>query len=306
MPTIFIDSARKTYKLNEVNNLKVMPSGVYINKVAQNLNGVTRLPDNLDIGPDLNLEGSGIKELPKGLKVGGRLSLTGSDITALPDDLQVTDLNLRESKVTELNPNITVSNWISADSNIRLTGQISCTKFTYDVLEESGDTIDLSYIKAETIQLNTSQSVNILNSKAKSCCIYLSNSPSPVEIKLQNIQCDDLTIVSGGLNYFTSPLTSIYLDASVESDSLVLYTSRIRNLQMHLDNAKINKIENDYSEVTKATFLTFKSPNRLSFNGRFDLAFPDYGLACGSLAFEKEQTITIPNGFCCLGDITYT
>ncbi|EOY5723640.1 hypothetical protein ACP6ZN_002135, partial [Enterobacter cloacae] len=55
----------------------------------EDVSGVDALPDNLNVGGWLDLEGSSITALPDNLNVGGWLYLRGTSITALPDNLNV-------------------------------------------------------------------------------------------------------------------------------------------------------------------------------------------------------------------------
>ena len=65
--------------------------------------GITRLPEGLKVGGNLYLQGTGITRLPEGLKVGGGLLLHGTGITRLPERLEVGgDLYLHGTGITVL------------------------------------------------------------------------------------------------------------------------------------------------------------------------------------------------------------
>ena len=73
------------------------------------LNEKVKLPDNLQVGRDLNLYNTQITSLPDNLQVGGDLDLYNTRITSLPDNLQVGGyLHLGNTPITSLPDNLKV------------------------------------------------------------------------------------------------------------------------------------------------------------------------------------------------------
>ncbi|OKP27580.1 hypothetical protein BSQ40_14620 [Serratia fonticola] len=70
--------------------ITVLPDGLNVGgSLDLEGTGITVLPDGLNVGGSLDLEGTGITVLPDGLNVGGSLYLRGTGITVLPDGLNV-------------------------------------------------------------------------------------------------------------------------------------------------------------------------------------------------------------------------
>ena len=83
----------------------------------------TSLPDNLQVGGWLDLEGcTSITSLPDNLQVGGWLDLRGTSITALPDGLVVAgNLYINETNISSLPNDLTVGGEIHADDHALAT-----------------------------------------------------------------------------------------------------------------------------------------------------------------------------------------
>ena len=74
-----------------------------------NLNEKVKLPDNLQVGGNLDLYNTQITSLPDNLKVGGYLDLSNTQITSLPDNLKVGGgLYLSNTRITSLPDNLQV------------------------------------------------------------------------------------------------------------------------------------------------------------------------------------------------------
>jgi hypothetical protein len=68
---------------------------------------ITSLPENLQVGGNLYLNGTPITSLPENLQVGGNLYLSDTPITSLPENLQVGgDLNLTGTLIKMISPEL--------------------------------------------------------------------------------------------------------------------------------------------------------------------------------------------------------
>ena len=73
------------------------------------------LPEGLNVGGYLDLEGTNITSLPDNLSVGGYLDLEGTNITSLPDNLSVGWLDLSGTNITSLPDNLNVGGFLDLE-----------------------------------------------------------------------------------------------------------------------------------------------------------------------------------------------
>lgn len=102
---------RVSYDVEIVDGKLNLPEGARIKHDLDllGLTAITTLPDNLSVGGNLYLSGTGIRALPNNLHVGGDLYLTDTPITVLPVDLRVGgNLDLRGTAITEVPKSVNI------------------------------------------------------------------------------------------------------------------------------------------------------------------------------------------------------
>jgi len=97
------------------------------------------IPDSLNVY-NLNLVNTGVTELPEGLTVGGYLNLNGTEITKLPVGLTVDgDLYFRYTSITELPDSLNIIDG-RVYCNIEL---IACEKLQLELIKQSKSNITI-------------------------------------------------------------------------------------------------------------------------------------------------------------------
>lgn len=121
---------------------------IHDGKLRLNALALTRLPDNLTVNGDLDVEYNNIEELPKGLIVNGTLLCQRNNLTKLPDDLKVGwSINCSHNEIVYLPNNIKNYNFnlncrhnkiTKLPDNLKIAGQLDCR---YNQMEELPDNL---------------------------------------------------------------------------------------------------------------------------------------------------------------------